>query len=435
MLCSRADPRGSTLCSRLCSRADPRASTAALALLCFAALSAACSAVLDADRKQCSSDAECVARGVASGVCVEGLCQSAMSQPVTGDGADMDAGSSSGQLGSSADAARDDTSAPGADGHDASAAEAGRSDANMDAAQEAGSLLPQDATTPCQGEGCPQCIVNADCERRGIEGGVCADSTCWPPSTQPQCSADDGCAALGPEYVGGRCLSGQCRPNPRWRCEHPPAPDGATKELSALVRDSLSLSALPGVKATLCQKLDLQCTAPVQQLTTNSDGKLVFSVPANFAGYLKIEQSDYLPAMYFLPAALPASGELQPFPLLSGGLIADALAFSLGAAGLDPRRGHMMLIAEDCMGTALPGVTFSTPQKDASTVQFYVRDLLPSTDATETADAGNGGYLNFPPGTAVIGVKQNAANLQLTTVSVAVRPGFVTVAYIRPDLR
>jgi hypothetical protein len=70
-----------------------------------------------------------------------------------------------------------------------------------------------------------------------------------------------------------------------------------------------------------------------------------------------------------------------------------------------------------------------------STVQFYVQDLLPSTQAKQTAEAGNGGYLNFPPGTAMISVTGVANNLKLATVSVVVRPGFISVAYIRPEAR
>ncbi len=207
-----------------------------------------------------------------------------------------------------------------------------------------------------------------------------------------------------------------------------------TKRLTVLVRDSLSLSGVTNLRASVCQKLDLQCAAPVAEAMTNAEGYLEFSVPANFAGYLKVEDGRFFPAMYFLPAALPANGTLQPFPLLKSGLIIDALAFALGA-GIDPMRGHMMLIAEDCLGDALPGVSFKSPQQDASTVQFYVRDLLPLTDATETGDVGNGGYLNFPAGTAVISLERLQDNLQLTTVSVVVRAGFISVAYIRPDLR
>jgi len=125
---------------------------------------------------------------------------------------------------------------------------------------------------------------------------------------------------------------------------------------------------------------------------------------------------------------------LQPFPLLGSGVIIDALAAALGA-GIDPKRGHLMLIAEDCMGAALAGVSFMSPQRDAQTVQFYVRDLLPSTTAMDTAEVGNGGFLNFPSGTAVINVGQTKARLDLATVSVVVRPGYISVAYIRPRAR
>jgi hypothetical protein len=160
----------------------------------------------------------------------------------------------------------------------------------------------------------------------------------------------------------------------------------------------------------------------------------MLTVPANFAGYLKVEQAGYQPAMYFLPPLFPADGVLQPFPLIQSGLIVDALALTLGTS-IDRSRGHMMLIAEDCMGAALSGIRFSSPQRDAATVQFYVRDLLPSTSATETAEVGNGGFLNFPAGTAVLQVKKVDDGLLLTTVSVIVRAGFISVAYIRPDRR
>jgi hypothetical protein len=68
-------------------------------------------------------------------------------------------------------------------------------------------------------------------------------------------------------------------------------------------------------------------------------------------------------------------------------------------------------------------------------VQFYVRDLLPSTAAKSTAEIGNGGYLNFPSGTGVINVDRLEGMLHLTTVSVVVRPGFISIAYMRPQLR
>jgi hypothetical protein len=313
--------------------------------------------------------------------------------------------------------------------------EAGANGAAVDAGSADTGNAQAGGADACPGS-CPECNDNTDCEQRGMPGDICADGKCWP--RMPDCYLDTDCTARGVEYVGGRCLSGQCRPNPRWRCEPPPppptAPQSVMKQLKILLRDSLSLSPLPNLPVVVCQKLDLLCAAPTIQTKTGSDGYLTLDVPSNFAGYVKVEYGNYQPAMYFLPPVFPADGELQPFPLLTSGVIIDALAFALGA-GIDDRRGHMMLIAEDCSGAALPGVRFSSPQKDATTVQFYVRDLLPSTSATETAEIGNGGYLNFPAGTAVLTLTKVDDGLKLTTASVHVRPNFISVAYIRPDRR
>jgi hypothetical protein len=378
-------------------------------------LCAACSARFDADRQQCASADDCSARGFAGSACVEGLCQ-----PLTGDGASP-AGSdaASGDAGPQLDASADGAAAP----RDAQVL---GTDANL-------APPPPDATNPCVGSQCPECTTDDDCVRRGIVGGTCADALCWKP--QPQCTSDVECAQKGPEYEGGRCVAESCRPNPRWRCERDAPPDGTVmRTVSVLVRHSLSLDPMTGVRAVACHKLDLQCAAPIAEATTNAEGDIVVTVPGDFAGYLQVEHPGFFPAMYFLPAAYPADGRLQPFPLLPSGVIGDVLAFALGT-GIDMQRGHMMLIAEDCFGAALPAMSFKSPQQDMSTVQFYVQDLLPSTEARQTAEAGNGGYLNFPPGTAMIGVTGVANNLKLATVSVVVRPGFISVAYIRPEAR
>jgi hypothetical protein len=300
----------------------------------------------------------------------------------------------------------------------------------------AGAAAVSGGTAGAGGAVAHECTVDMDCEQRGVAGGKCVAAMCWAP--MPQCSADADCKSLGPEYDGGRCVapSMQCYPNPRWRCEpQPPVTISDTRMLSLLVRDSLSLDPLPNVHIVACHKLDLMCSSVVADAITGSDGTLKITLPANFQGYLQqTERTEYAPAMYFLPTMLPADGTLEPFPLLGAGVIIDALAAALGGT-IDPKRGNLMLIAEDCMGMALAGVTFDSPQKDASTVQFYVRDVLPSTTAKDTGDVGNGGYLNFPTGTALIDLKMPATGLDLTTASVVVRAGFISVAYIRPQTR
>ena len=426
--------------------------TASSGLLC------ACNLLLDADEKQCYADADCWGRGLSGSTCVANLCRMQAPTPPantssTAGGAAVSveppaAGVGAGTAGSraapapSTDVPRASAGSSGEAGRASSAgtgiAPAGGTGGGIaaPASGSAGNMAAAGSVaSACSGSGCPECSTDADCERRGFAGGRCADSVCWPPAAE--CSIDSDCVAKGPEFMGGRCVAAQCRPNPRWRCEVEPPPETGSelKELSVLVRDSLSINPIPDVRIVACQKLDLMCAKPMVEGRTGKDGYLHISLPANFAGYLQqTDRSDYAPAMYFLPQAFPANGELQPFPLLGSGVIIDALALALGA-GIDPKRGNMMLIAEDCFGMALPGVMFSSPQQDKSTVQFYVRDLLPDPSAMATADVGNGGYLNFPAGTAVLNLKLVETGLDLATVSVLVRPGFISVAYIRPRPR
>jgi hypothetical protein len=207
------------------------------------------------------------------------------------------------------------------------------------------------------------------------------------------------------------------------------------KELKMVVRDSLSLAPVAGLRIEACAKPDLTCSKPTVEGESDRDGILTLKLPADFSGYLQhADRSDYAPSMYLLPTPLPANGVLKPFPLLSAGAVIDALAVGLGGK-IDPARGHLMLIAEDCFGTLLTGITFSSPQTDKSTIQFYVQDLLPTTTVHETTEAGDGGYLNFPTGAAEITLKQAKTGLELTTVNVAVRAGFISVAYIQPSAR
>ncbi len=392
------------------------------------ALCSSCSLAADADRAQCATNSDCEDRGSAfrGSVCFEGVCRAD----------DRDDPCDGGACKASPATATDACVGTGC--RDAAKARDARSEASHELPRETSDAdtEPPDAQEPSDAhETSPgECVLDSDCAARGLVGALCVDAVCWQVSDKDQCSVDTDCSALGPEFVDGRCLDAQCRPNPKWRCEPPmPASDSQSLMLHALVRDSLSLSPVRDLHAVLCEKLDLDCIEPVTEATTDREGQLEFEVPHGFAGYLRIEDARFVPALYFLPAALPEDGELQPVPLLGVGVV-DALAFSIDAE-VDPRRGHMMLISEDCFGMALEGVSFASPEKDASTIQFYVRDLLPTTGATETGDIGNGGYLNFRAGAAVIDITAVDLGLKLTTVSVVVRPGFITVAYVRPDLR
>lgn len=410
----------------------------------------ACSLLIRNDVEQCATDADCNERGLSGAVCVLNVCKRQTVAAISGSAGSQPAASPpvvstppvssvAVAVGGSAGAAPAAEAGARASGAVSIPALAGAGGSRSAAGSRAGSGAGSPAagsSAPCTGASCPQCSVDADCERLGMPNATCANALCW--AATPQCSKDDECVARGPEFTGGKCLAMQCLPNPRWRCEAESVNAMTTSDkrmLKLLVRDSLSLNPVTNLHVVACQKLDLTCTQPIADATTGTDGYLSITLPANFAGYLQqSERREYSPAMYFLPAVFPEDGVLQPFPLLGSGVIIDALAAALGGT-IDPRRGNMMLIAEDCMGMPLAGVTFSSPQKDAQTVQFYVRDLLPSTTATDTAEIGNGGFLNFPAGTAVINLKHTTMMLDLATVSIVVRAGYISVAYIRPHSR
>jgi hypothetical protein len=400
-----------------------------LALASLLAMTGSCSVMVDVDRVQCVTDADCTRRGAAfsSSVCHDSVCRP------DGIASCEDAGSCAG----AADARRADACAGARCQVDARARDAAaalrdaRAPREPDEPDARDDLVESSASNDAGAAA--ECRLDDECAALGKLGAMCVDGVCWT-VTPLECAADRECGERGPEYVGGKCLRAQCRPNPRWRCERTLEPTLTEPVgLKILVRSSLSLDPLRGIRASLCDKLDLTCAVPIADVRTDDHGMLYVDVPADFAGYVQFDDPGHVPALYFLPAALPADGMLQPAPLMPKGVV-DALALSIGSR-IDPERGHMMLISEDCYGAALPGVSFESPVQDDETIQFYVRDLLPTTSAKETAEVGNGGYLNFPPGNAVMHLIMNQTKLRLTTASLVVRPGFITVAYLRPELR
>jgi hypothetical protein len=270
----------------------------------------------------------------------------------------------------------------------------------------------------------------------GTAGEAMSASGAGGASARSACNDDAECEKLGPEYMGGRCLMSQCLPNPKWRCQPLPPPHaGETISFTVPIVDALTLADVADVRIKACDELDSTCETPVATATSGMDGKLKISVPANFAGYLlQNERMEYSPAMYFVPSSSPRDAVMDDFPLMPSGTIFNTLARTLGAS-LDPDRGHMMLISDDCSGAPQPGIVFSSPQADEKTVQFYMRDQVPLTSVKDTSAGGDGGYLNFPAGPGVVTATEAKTGTELATVRVRVRAGFISVAYIRPMMR
>src|SRR5688572_5340482 len=151
-----------------------------------ASWSSSCSLMLSTDQKQCTADADCSARGLPGSVCIEHLCQPLLTSPsVAGRASAPDAATTPNPPPAEVSPAAPAPSAEAA-GVTASAdagASGGAAGASASAADAAGSLQPSAAgaagkpapasagaggAAACSGSGCPECTVDADCERSGV---------------------------------------------------------------------------------------------------------------------------------------------------------------------------------------------------------------------------------------------------------------------------
>lgn len=402
--------------------------------------------MLDVSEKQCDSDSDCVARGLTNTMCMANLCRPIASMPNTAGAQSQQTAAGSGGKESGAagkgGAASIDTGPPDAVAMNAGSGAGGSGTSGNTAAAAGKSGMSGGGTggaagasgaAGCSGASCGECSQDSDCKEKLGPDATCVDKTCFGP--EPQCKADEDCLSRGPEFMGGRCANQQCLPNPKWRCEPPPVGDpSAMVDMKLPIIDALQLTFVPNIALVACSKLDYACDQPVAKATSGMDGRATFSVPANFSGYVQQNQnSGFGPGLYFVPNQVTGSGELKNFPIFRTGSTLG-LALTLGAA-LDAERGHMMLVAEDCMGNSLAGVAFSTPQADDKTKQFYVRDQAPTTSVMDTPKEGTGGFMNLPAGIAVISAKELKTGIELSTVTVLIRAGYISMLYVRPTTR
>lgn len=255
-------------------------------------------------------------------------------------------------------------------------------------------------------------------------------------SNRTQCASTSDCTNRGPAFTGTVCVDSFCQADtpsdPTWGCAGSPAilnPDaGTTFVASIVVFDGESQEPLPGVQATLCAKLDVDCTSPLASpITSDSNGLVSFNVPGGFNGYLELTSSTIVPTLYFFnPPIVSNTTSPQDVSLLQP---ADVMGLGEGAGvTLLSDRGIIILTALDCQGNPAPGVDFSVSNGDPMTAVFYAVGMLPQNDAGApcTGISGYAGLANVPPGLAAVTGTLLATGEKLGTVSLFVRAGSVT---------
>lgn len=277
-----------------------------------------------------------------------------------------------------------------------------------------------------------QCEQLEDCTERGsaFEQTECVDGYCtvierevFPQAPeQATCKEDADCD--GSEA----CIEKKCES--RWACVDgsPAASDDGALAISILVATSFG-DPMPGVVGKACRSIDPSCSSPVLEAISDETGVFHLSLPADFTGYMEVVVEPFFPVLYYFPAPLRSGMSLPALNLTPAELI-QGLGLAVGAAP-NPERGHVLLSLQSCLGTA-PGVHLSAPKADRDTIAYYVQGGIPSADRDVTTDEGSGGFLNFPPGNAVVELSAGSLD-KLGSLSLTVRPGYITNVTFGPS--
>jgi hypothetical protein len=252
-------------------------------------------------------------------------------------------------------------------------------------------------------------------------------------SDRVQCKADSDCSARGPAYARFVCSDSICAPDPTWACldekSSDPTPSG-TVHVVLTTADLLSLKPIQGVMLTLCAKLDANCQFPMSQYQSDQAGQINVEMPAGFDGYFQTEGDGLYPMLFFPPSTRTqrAPGTL---PMVANSFFGTMFSAVGGPVGAD--RTVVMTTALDCRGKPAAGLTLSSGQADDRTVGYLIQGGLPSRTAATTDDSGTGGFVNIPPGNAVINSTMAANNRLVGTIAVQTRPGHITMVLVMPN--
>jgi hypothetical protein len=197
-------------------------------------------------------------------------------------------------------------------------------------------------------------------------------------------------------------------------------------------------SPIPGLPVRACGSSDPTCqTTWVDKGQTDESGGVTLIVPNyastvspdGFQGYLRIDPGDsgIMPYLYFwgfpfsemtirrLHYAFETTQEFQ------------SIAASVSVRP-DGQKGHIFVIAYDCLGNAAPGVTFTLSDVDAGGSEFN----LDSVAGAPTNSTGIAGIYNVSPGAMVITATPTALGRPASRESILVEPGVVTGVLMYP---
>jgi hypothetical protein len=183
------------------------------------------------------------------------------------------------------------------------------------------------------------------------------------------------------------------------------------------------------VQVRACGLTDVTCASPVAgPLTVDDKGWVDIPLFENFTGYLELQSPETVPYIFYLTE--PLAPQVTPeYPLGMVSIMAIQPLVQLVGVTPQPGAGLVAFRVFDCRGDTAADVTLSPV---AEGVPWYFVDGLPSGTQTETGVEGLGGFVNVPPGLAVIDALAPNGTSISGPHSLVVRPNWLSAMHLRP---
>lgn len=270
------------------------------------------------------------------------------------------------------------------------------------------------------------------------------------------CQTTADCTAKRPDLdlvcEQGLCLTDEQPVDPfeqEWGCTRLPSrmlESAGRHTLIIPIVDVNSQKPISGVKVRLCGGLDVGCQFDADDPTTSqlsdAQGLTSFEVADGFSGFFLYEKEGFVPGLYMLEdmnavkiqrfsqrtLEVGGYGMLKPSDL--------TLLVSLVSGGnYNPSEAVVNIFFENCQRQRAVGVRSVLDRLGPATTEYYFVSSLPSATVPATDSAGQGGFVNVPPGISTMSVRRLGESNDLGKLTVVTRAGHVTIAEFLPGQR
>jgi hypothetical protein len=322
--------------------------------------------------------------------------------------------------------------------------------------------IPWTISEPDVATDCQQCIKTAACSAAEAcgqssacdEDRYCLES-CFTRDCQFAClSSPDGGSQFYAFLLGiATSCQGRCGVGQYWECVDKvtwPSPKASSIRVTITLTDPLLHNPLANTDVTACT--GSACLGPVSG-TTDASGKVTLVLPASpilggFSGFFALsphpgaqpdaapgDSASVMPYLVFMNGPLSeANATLTLFPFTRGEF--EAAAASVGVA-LDAMKGHVQVIAEDCLLLGTSGAVITPRTPVPGMIEAYALGsagtLALATPQSATDSNAIAFFFDAPSQqTLTFDVTPRSLGRVSSTVSLFVRPGTVSMIEASP---